>query len=215
MTVNHVARPDFARTDVDAVLVAETSVEAADVLARLEKEPWPTGLISFNALAGNDGEGSLVYTQWAEETADPGLVRRVSGSDPVEYRLYRSVNRDHSVVPGCVVVVSVEFDSADAQRQRRWVDTVFGAMASEDKPAPGGISGHFHVSTDGTRALNYAEWTDEQSHRDALARSGRGTVGVSDEWRKVQDFPGVRGGGFRRYRMVRSLSLGLSAKEPA
>lgn len=215
MTINQVARPDFARTDVDAVLVAETTVGAADVLARLEKEPWPAGLISFNTLASTDGEASLVYTQWAEGAADPGLVRRVSGGDPVEYRLYRSGIRENSPVPGCIVVVSVEFDGADAQRLRRWVDTVFGALASEDKPAAGGISGHFHVSTDGTRVLNYAEWTDEQSHRDALARSGQGTVGVSDEWRKVQEVPGVRGSGFRRYQMVRSLSLGLSEKESA
>ncbi|MGV9297129.1 hypothetical protein, partial [Amycolatopsis sp. NPDC003676] len=206
-----VARPDFARPDVDAVLVAETTVEAADVLARLEKDSWPAGLISFNALASTDGEASLVYTQWTEGGADPGFVRRISGGDPVEYRLYRSGNRDDSVVPGCVVVVSVEFAGADAQRQKRWVDTVFGALASEDKPAPGGISGHFHVSTDGTRVLNYAEWTDEQSHRDALARSGQGTVGASDEWRKVLEFPGVRGSGFRRYQVVR----GLSAKAPA
>ncbi|MGW7532555.1 hypothetical protein [Amycolatopsis sp. NPDC054798] len=215
MTVNEVARPDFARTDVDAVLVVETTVEAAEVLARFKKEPWPAGLISFNSLASTADEASLVYTQWTDGTADPGFVRRVSGGDPVEYRLYRSGNRENSAIPGCVVVVSVEFDGADAQRQRRWVDTVFGALSSEDKPAPGGISGHFHVSTDGTRVLNYAEWTDEQSHRDALARSGRGTVGVSDEWRKVQEFPGVRGSGFRRYRMVRSLSLGLSVNDPA
>ncbi|WP_409184044.1 hypothetical protein F9C11_06770 [Amycolatopsis sp. VS8301801F10] len=199
-------RPDFARTDVAAVLVAETTVVAAEVLARLEKEPWPAGLISFHALASTDGDASLVYTQWAEGAADPGFVRRVAEGEPVEYRLYRSGNRDDSTVPGCIVVVSVEFDGADAQRQRRWVDTVFDALASEEKPAPGGISGHFHVSTDGTRVLNYAEWVDEQSHRDALARSGRGTVGVSDEWRKVQEFPGVRGSGVRRYRMVRSLS---------
>ncbi|WP_037367487.1 antibiotic biosynthesis monooxygenase [Amycolatopsis orientalis] len=208
MTVN---RPDFARTDVGAVLIADTTVEATEVFARLEKESWPAGLISFHALAGTEGEASLVYTQWAEGAVDPGLVRRVTDADPVEYRLYRSGNRESTTVPGCIVVVSVEFDGADAQRQRRWVDTVFDALASEEKPAPGGLSGHFHVSTDGMRVLNYAEWTDEQSHRDALARSGRGTVGVSDEWRKVQEFPGVRGSGFRRYRMLRSLSLGRSA----
>ncbi|WP_116205215.1 antibiotic biosynthesis monooxygenase [Amycolatopsis circi] len=215
MTVNHVARPDLARPDVGAVLVAETNTGAADLLVELENEPWPAGLISASALASTEGEASLVYTQWAEGTADSGFVRRVSGGDPVAYRLYRSGIQEDSAVPGCIVVVSVEFDGADAQRQRRWVDTVFGALASEEKPAPGGISGHFHVSTDGTRVLNYAEWADEQSHRDALARSGQGTVGVSDEWLKVQEFPGVRGGGFRRYRMVRSLSLGLPAKELA
>ncbi|ATY15775.1 hypothetical protein CU254_39345 [Amycolatopsis sp. AA4] len=212
MTIN---RPDFARSDFAAALVAETTVEAAEILARLEKEPWPEGLISFHALASTEGEESLVYTQWTENSADPEFVRGISGGDPVEYRLYRSGNRDDATVPGCIVVVSVEFEGADAQRQRRWVDTVFDALSSEEKPAPGGISGHFHVSTDGTRVLNYAEWTDEQSHRDALARSGRGTVGESDEWRKVQEFPGVRGSGVRRYRMVRSLSHGLSAKAPA
>ncbi|MEO3799758.1 hypothetical protein [Nonomuraea sp. B1E8] len=39
--------------------------------------------------------------------------------------------------------------------------------------------------------LNYAEWIDEDSHRDALARSGRGTVGNAPEWRDVQEFHGL------------------------
>ncbi|MEV0386760.1 hypothetical protein [Nonomuraea sp. NPDC050643] len=171
------------------------------MFARLERLPWPPEIISFNVLASTDGDAVLTYTQCAGE-ADSRFVAEVTDAEPIEYRLYRGGGRADRPVPGCIVVVSIELDGPDTQRQRRWVDTVFDAMAAETDPHPGGISAHFHLSTDGVRILNYAEWTDEDSHRDALARSGRGTVGIAPEWRAVQEFPGVKSGGFKRYRLL-------------
>lgn len=213
MTIDHDVLPDIARADAGTVLIVETSAVTEDVFAELERKPWPEGLISFSTFAGTDGETTLTYTQWSEGTAGRAFLRALTGAEPVEYRLYRSQTREDPPVPGCVVVVSVEFDGPDHQRQRQWVDTVLGALATETELHPGGISGHFHVSTDGTRVLNYAEWTDEQAHRDALARSGQGTVGSSAEWQKVLAFPGVRDSGFRRYRLLRSLSAAPSTQD--
>jgi deazaflavin-dependent oxidoreductase (nitroreductase family) len=192
-------KPDPTHT----VLVAERAVADQDasveeMLAELERRGWPPNLVSFDAFGSTDGETVLVYTQWQDGEVDAGVL----GGEPVEYRLYRSAMREDPPTTGCVVVVRVEFDGPDEQRQRRWVDTVFDALAQETDPPAGGISGHFHVGTDGIRVLNVAEWTDEQAHRDALARSGQGTVGVSPGWRRVLEFRGVKESGFRRYRFL-------------
>ncbi|MDX8036025.1 nitroreductase family deazaflavin-dependent oxidoreductase [Lentzea sp. BCCO 10_0856] len=212
MTIDHNVLPDIGRSDADTVLVVEAPV-TAEIFDELERKPWPDGLISVSTYAATDGETALTYTQWAAGATGREFLSGLTGAEPVEYRLYRSGTRENPPVPGCVVVVSVEFDGPDPQRQRRWVDTVFDALAGETDPPPGGISGHFHVSTDGTKVLNYAEWTDEQAHRDALARSGQGTVGTSPGWQRVQAFPGVRNSGFRRHHLARSVSVAPSAEE--
>lgn len=190
-------------TSQRTVLIAESPADQVKLEAH---EPWPTGLIALRILLRTDGETALTYSQWADGAADREYVAGLAGSEPTEYRLYRSGVRENPPVPGCIVVVRVQFDGPDPQRQRRWVDTVFDALAGETELAPGGISGHFHVSTDGTRVLNYAEWTDEQAHRDALEKSGQGTVGVSPGWQRVQEFPGVKNSGFKRYHLLHDLS---------
>ncbi|MGI5490068.1 nitroreductase family deazaflavin-dependent oxidoreductase [Microtetraspora malaysiensis] len=216
MTASDNLLPDITRPDAGTVLLNESpahrQVEVEKTLTELEHARWPKGLLSLSAFVSTDGETVLTYTQWANGEADREFMAGLTGTEPVEYRLYRSSVGENPPVPGCVVVVSVEFDGPDQQRQQRWVDTVFDAMAGETEPHPGGISGHFHVSVDGTRVLNYAEWTNEQAHRDALERSGQGTVGSSPGWRRVQDFPGVRSGGFRRYHLLRSLSAAPSTE---
>ena len=93
------------------------------------------------------------------------------------------------------MIVEVQTDAADTAR--RWVDTVFDALAAEATLHPGGISGHFHISLDGTRVMNYAEWANEQSHIEAL--SGTGSIGRGPAWQRVQTMPGVTSLGFRRY----------------
>ncbi|MBB4917733.1 antibiotic biosynthesis monooxygenase [Streptosporangium saharense] len=198
--------PDPANPEARAVLTAHWPRHHAPletVTASWQDRPWPEDLVSVNAYVSTDGEDVLVYEQWA---IDPPAAHSTMGAEPVAYRLYRSGARQDAPVPGCVVIVSVEFVGPDRRRQERWIDTVFDALAAETDPHPGGISGHFHVSLDGTRVLNYAEWTDEASHREALANSGQGTVGSAPEWRRVLEFPGVRESGVRRYRLHASLT---------
>lgn len=221
--------PNIARPDAGAILVSEWTVDTPErqaatieaFVAAWERAPWPRGLLSVNLFASTDGTTVLLYAQWTGDDAYQEFVRNhrqsradqidravpgIKRSGPVNYRLYRSGVREGAPPPGCIVIVSVEFDGPDRQRQRQWVDTVFEALEAEAELHPGGISGHFHVSTDGTRVLNYAEWINEEAHRDALARSGQGAVGSGLKWRQVQNFPGMISNGYKRYKLGRSLA---------
>jgi Antibiotic biosynthesis monooxygenase len=221
--------PEIARPDADTVLVSEWKVGKPErqralveaFVAAWDSAPWPQGLLSVNLFLSNDGETVLNYAQWTGENAYhefastlrqsrveqidravPGIER----SGPVSYRLYRSAVRPDPPMTGCVVIVSIEFDGPDEQRQKRWIDAVFEALEAEAAPHPGGISGHFHLSSDGARVLNYAEWTSEEAHREALERSGQGTIGPGPKWREVRSFPGMKGSDYRRYRFAMSLN---------
>jgi hypothetical protein len=221
-------RPDLTRSDAGLVAVSEFQVGGASQQQALfdasraawDSLPWPETLLSITWLASLDGQSALAYVQWRDErefeaygrTHRPILAARLktaipalAPSAPVFYRRYRSGTRPDAPEPGCIVVVSVEFESADDARQRAWIDAVFDAIESDPSPPAGGISGHFHVSTDGTRVLNYAEWVDEASHRAALERSGIGAIGSGPKWRAVQTFPGLRSSGVTRYRLDRRL----------
>jgi hypothetical protein len=220
--------PDISRPDVGLVVVSQWTAgtperqraAAEAILAAWERVPWPDDLLSLSCFLSTDGEAVLSYAQWKNadavaefrETHGPTLARGIDDASPglertgpVPYRLYRSGVRDGAPAPGCIVMVSVAFEGSDAQRQRQWVDAVFDAMAAETDPHPGGISGHFHLGADGIRVLNYAEWTSEEAHREAIERSGQGAVGSGPQWRRVQTFPGLISGGFKRYRLLRGL----------
>ena len=230
--------PDIRRPDAHRVLVSDWSVgtperqraTAEAFVAAWERALWPHGLLSANLFASMDGETVLHYGQWTSDktynefvrTGRRSLVEQIDRAvpgikrhEPVYYRLYRSLVRDDPPTPGCIVVVSVEFEGPDEQRQQRWIDTVFEALEGETELHPGGISGHFHVSTDGTRVLNYAEWTDEHAHRETLERSGQGTVGRGPKWLEVRSFPGVISNGFKRYHLLQSLSNSASGPVPS
>jgi hypothetical protein len=221
------ALPQIARADIGAVIVAhwhvtpETQERLADaIIDAWNRVTWSDGLVSVTTLVSTDGEAVLQYAQWTSAAAYQAFEQRdgeawassldhsaprIERQPPVTYRLHRSGVRENAAAPGCIVVVTVEFDAPDERRQREWIDLVFDVLASETAPPAGGISGHFHVSLDGTRVMNYAEWVDEAAHREALEGSGQGAVGRSPRWREVQTFPGMRSGGFRRYRLHRSL----------
>jgi hypothetical protein len=218
----------MTRADAGIVAVSEFQVGGADRQQALfeasraawEGLPWPETLLSIAWLASLDGQSALAYVQWRDDsefdaygrTHRPILTARLRAAcpeltpaPPVFYRRYRSGSRPDAPPAGCIVAVSVEFDGPDEARQRAWVDTVFDAIASEAEPPAGGLGAHFHLSLDGTRVLNYAEWVDEASHRAALERSGIGAVGSGPKWRTVQTFPGLKASRVTRYRLDRRL----------
>ncbi|QFQ96419.1 antibiotic biosynthesis monooxygenase [Streptomyces phaeolivaceus] len=208
-----VGTPERQRRTVDAI--ADT----------WERRPWPTdGLSGYFVYAAEDGSGLLHYAQWADEQSYEAFVktRRQERNDAIDtavpgiervwigrYRRYRSLTRLTSRtvgdgsravrVPGCVVIVDIEFDGPDPARQRAWVDAVEEALAAEPTPHPGGISAHFHLGTGGTRVLNYAEWETAQDHIDALAAPGDGIGSTSPLWERVQNWPGLRSSTVKRY----------------
>ena len=220
--------PQIDRPDAGIVAVTEFPVGTPERLqAILETSasawatlPWPETLLSITWLASLDDTKALAYVQWKDDsefeaygrTHRPILAEHFRAAlpdltlaPPVFYRRYRSGVRPDAPVPGCIVVVAVEFEGADEARQRAWIDTVFDAIAAEATPPAGGISGHFHTSVDGTRVLNYAEWVDAASHQAAIERSGQGAVGSGPKWREVQAYPGLKASRVTRYRFVRRL----------
>ncbi len=65
---------------------------------------------------------------------------------------------------------------------------------------------------DGTRALNYVEWINEDAHIQALAKSGRGTTGPGPKWLRVKTSPWVVANGFKRYQFRQSLVRSRQSK---
>ncbi|MFF8828834.1 antibiotic biosynthesis monooxygenase [Streptomyces sp. NPDC015131] len=226
------ARPDLLRPGVGVVTVStwrvgtpERQKAAVEAIATAwHARDWPAGgLLSYTVHTGEDGDTLLHYAQWTGEEAYQHFVRThrddrnaeidaaVPGIERVAlhtYTPYRSGTAapGDTRIPGCVVVVDVEFDGPDADRQRAWVDAVFDALGDEPAPHPGGIAAHFHTGTDGTRVLNYAEWESAGAHRAALAAPGDGIGSATPLWQRVQTWPGVTGGGVRRYTPALSLT---------
>ncbi|WP_241518792.1 antibiotic biosynthesis monooxygenase [Streptomyces sp. CB03238] len=210
-----VGTPERQRAAVDAIAKTWAGREWPDV-----------GPLSYSVYTGEDGDTLLHYSRWPSEEAYQEFFRShrddrngeidaaVPGIERVglrSYELYRSgrLNPGDPRVPGCVVIVDVEFDGPDADRQRAWVDAVFEALETDPSPHPGGISAHFHVSLDGTRVLNYAEWESAEAHIEALAAPGDGVGAATPQWRKVRTYPGVVGSGVRRYTPALSLGAGV------
>ncbi|MFF1926370.1 antibiotic biosynthesis monooxygenase [Streptomyces sp. NPDC058221] len=238
MSVEFVSRPDFTRADAGIVKASTWDVgtperqrQAVEAIREAwASREWPhPGPLSYTVGAGEDGRTLLHYSQWPDEESYRAFVRTgrdernadvdaaVPGIERLglhTYELYRSTPPDGSDArePGCVVTVDVEFEGADRARQRDWVDSVFEALGTDPAPAPGGIAGHFHVSTDGTRVLNYAEWVSTQAHIDALAAPGNGVGSRTLQWERVQTYPGVTGGGVRRYTPALSLRPGAQGR---
>lgn len=228
--------PDPARPDAAVQMFStwrtgtpERRRAAVDAIAATwEKRSWPTpDLLSYNVYAASDDDDTLLhYSQWTSEAAYHAFVgthredrnaeidAAVPGIERVGINSYEPYRRSELAgatgVPGCVVIVDVEFDGPDPQRLRDWVDGVFEALGS-DAPQPGGISANFFLAKDGARVLNYAEWTDEQAHIDAVGSPGTGVGSLTEEWRRVRQFPGVKEGGFKRYRLAWSASAPATA----
>ncbi|MEU3053328.1 antibiotic biosynthesis monooxygenase [Streptomyces griseus] len=237
MTTHFTDRPDPARTDARIAKVSTWNVgtpqrqrEAVDAIRKTwESREWPhPGLLSYSVHAGEDGATLLHYSQWTGEQAFQEYVREVRDGRNAEidaavpgiervalhtYELYRSGLRAEGDTreTGCVVIVDVEFDGPDPDRQRAWVDAVFEALGEEAELPAGGIAAHFHTSTDGTRVLNYAEWESAGHHIAALAAAGEGVESPSPLWERVQKYPGMTGGGVNRYTPALSMAPGAGA----
>ncbi|WP_212912751.1 antibiotic biosynthesis monooxygenase [Streptomyces sp. TS71-3] len=152
----------------------------ADAVAGTWAGRWPGGLLSRSCLTGADGPWVAQLSQWANDDAarafaassEPRLAEQVTEAVPgtqwvgtVPYLRCRGRQFGLRRIPGCIVLVGHEFDAPDLVRARQWVDATFALPASG--PPPGLISTHFHVSADGSRVLNYAEWTSHDEHRAA------------------------------------------------
>ena len=234
MSVRFESRPDPARNDVGLAKASTWDVgtperrrQAVEAIREAwGSREWPhPGLLSYTVHTGEDGRTLFHYTQWSGEQAHQDFVRNGRDERNAEidaavpgirrlglhaFEVYRSLlpADGDAREPGCVVIVDVEFEGADKARQRDWVDTVLEALATDPALAPGGISAHFHVSVDGTRVLNYAEWESARAHAEALAAPGDGIGSRTPQWERVRTYPGVAGSRVNRYTPALSLRPG-------
>ncbi|WEV27212.1 antibiotic biosynthesis monooxygenase [Streptomyces sp. 71268] len=244
------AYPDATRADAGLATFStwrvgtpERQRAAVDAIAATWRRlPWPTPeLLGYSVYTGTDGETLLHYAQWTSEAAREAYVgagRQAAHAAEIDaavpgierdgvtsYRLYRSAFTPRSRGPrapavGCAVAVSIEFDGPDEARLRRWVDGWFDGDEPEVDDFDGLLAAHFHVSTDGTRVLNYAEWVSVQAHVDALAaihedhqdnqehqdhrdQQADDTDGDrdNDQWQNQLAFPGLKSTSFQRYHL--------------
>ncbi|TQE32387.1 hypothetical protein Sipo7851_23715 [Streptomyces ipomoeae] len=214
--------PDVARAGVGTVVITirhvgdpERGRELAAVAdAERQKEGWPGGLLSWSLFVGTDGRALMAYEQWTDDgaldAALAGPVPYVPGipgtepSAPVRYRVDR-------VYPGGAdgeragCLVTPVFDTDGPERQRYFIDELF-AMTRDDTTKdvgqmPGALSAYFHVSADGTRVFNYAEWTDEEAHLAAV-----GAPDTADSRQRVTgEIPGVRPSAYHRWHLYTAL----------
>lgn len=217
---------DVLRADAGLVLVGEWATAsqqdqrlAADAaLAAWQDGAWPAGLLAYHCLLGEDGGSLLHYQQWSSADACRAFVATgrprwlasvaaaVSGiqhRQATAYQLYRSTPRlDAAPATGCLAIVTVDFDGADPQRQRDWVNNVFRAADSDQASLEAGlIAAHFHVSVDGTRVLNIAEWTTAGAHRTAVTEPAARLRSTT------RQFPGVTGIAVQRFTPYRGVTL--------
>jgi heme-degrading monooxygenase HmoA len=215
--------PDVTRLDAGTVLVnrwyvgtPERQHAGADALvAEWERTPWPDGFIAASCLLSTDGDTIVTYSQWTSDEAHRSFAQSkatpapttaggsiLEPAEPVRFRLRRSV-----VAPGgpqavgCIVIPT--FDVDGPERQRHIIDVVAGPPDSEPEAVPGLIAAHLHASTDGTRVINYAEWTDEDAHQRMVDAT---PTDDQAQWRnEITDTAGIRFTGYKRFALHQTL----------
>ncbi|MFC7343904.1 antibiotic biosynthesis monooxygenase [Saccharopolyspora griseoalba] len=214
--------PDITRPDAELAVIGEWSTgspegqraSAQAAVAAWTDEERPRGLLSQNLLLSTDERTVLHYAQWTDEaayqedlrTGQPARRRRIDEAVPhiehrgtFEHRLHRSLVLDRRGRPGCIVAVRFRSDSRETAA--RFVDTLLDeepgfARRTDVMPPAGMISNHFHISTDGTHVVNYAEFVDEDAH----ARIVEGMLQEEDDVpRLIDSTPGLEPLGFKRF----------------
>ncbi|MFF7157528.1 hypothetical protein [Streptomyces sp. NPDC008139] len=206
------APPDIRRADSTAAHVAqwhvpdrESGVEAvAETVEQWRVADWPTGLLSASAYLSTEDDTVLTYLQTSRASAHRDFtsgLTGLAGAATVAYTLRRAiVLHKGPLVPSSFVVAT--FDVDGPAPQEHIVESIAGALESAPGAQhPGLLSANFHLSTDGTRVLNYAEWTSDEAHISFLEGATRAAT-----LRATHDTPGVRPIGFKRYHLLHSLT---------
>jgi heme-degrading monooxygenase HmoA len=196
MSVDQLVFPDVRRLDARIALVSplyvgtpeRQGIEALRAAAAFRENSLPGGFVSFSAFGSTDGETLLTYAQWTSDSAYRRYQENLEPSadanraDPIRFVLYRS-----SVL---------DVDGPD--RQRTSIDALVDGPLS--KQIPGFIASHFHASLDGSRVLNWAEWTNEAAHEQFMQTAAPG------EFLEAITMPGVRGIGGKRYTLLEAVT---------
>lgn len=193
VTPLYVGTPEIQRAVADAIVAEWTAA------------PRPDGLLSQSCYVSVCGENVWTYEQWTGLDAyrasgrmyEPQATLRGVGKDgadiertaPIAFHRYRGKTYDTESVPTRIVTPTFDVDGRAAQRGI--IDALLDGPLVE--VTPGLLSAHFHYSLDGSRVLNYAEFTDDEAHLVFLAGP------AVEATQLTNDMPGVRGIGGKRY----------------
>ena len=75
-----------------------------------------------------------------------------------------------AVPDGSAQVVLVNVFTVDPARQEELLQALEAATTSIFVRVPGFVSANLHTSLDGRRVVNYAQWADAESYRQAMQR---------------------------------------------
>jgi len=193
-----ISRPDAAEVQIAqwnglAIGLARSAAEVA--LATWDGAMWPKNLLGHACLLSEDGLSVVHYLQWAGAAPAKAagldiLLPGVERETPSAYRRYRSRIATIGETPGVVALVT--YETQGEQAAERFIES----MTDPSLPTPAGlIAGHYHVSRQGDRVLNYAEWADVAANQ-AFRNSREAAV----FGRVVEASPGVRPLGGALYR---------------
>jgi hypothetical protein len=179
---------------------------AEDALRAWEPLLGPGGPLQVSVLLSTDGEVVLTYGRWPDEQTQRDCARRAGPSgaaaiglvEPVRFRLHRTLgDTQPSGEPGCLITGN--FDVDGPERQRHIVDRLTRA-AADLGPLPGALRSHFHLSLDGSRVLNWAEWISLDDHDRAVERAR-----LDEIYEISTSTPGVRPTRGRAHTLLASL----------
>jgi hypothetical protein len=169
--------------------------------------PRPAGLLSASVYLSTAGDTVLTYVQAGDGEAHRAFtegLKGLAGAATVEYALHRAVVLEagrRGVAPCAFVVAGFDVDGPDAQE--RLAESVVNALTeAPPEQHPGMISANFHLSADGSRVLNYAEWTSDGAHIAFLEGATRAATLSA-----TRETPGVRPIGFKRYHFAGGLAV--------
>ncbi|MER0242843.1 antibiotic biosynthesis monooxygenase [Streptomyces sp. HSW2009] len=229
-TPGHPGAPYVSRPDVGTILVspwvvsdpAQQRAAADSVVDSWERLDRPAAMLALAVLLSTDGSRVLNYAQWTNDedhhafvrTQRPALVRAIDDALPgierpglTRYRLYDSYRAPAAgsaggpaVGPAVGAIVTGEFETAGPEAQRVLADTIHAGLRSAATPAPGLVAAHFHLSTDGSRVLNYVEWTEFDAWE-----AFNGSTAAKDLADTVRALPDVTPLGPTLYRPYRSV----------
>ncbi|MCW2139749.1 antibiotic biosynthesis monooxygenase [Actinoplanes cyaneus] len=106
---------------------------------------------------------------------------------------------------GFVALVTIRL--GDPAAGQPLLDLLAGEVEQWVRFQPGFVSANYHVSIDGTRVINYAQWSSEQAYRESFKASpNSGSLREA-----ILAIPGVEGLEMTGYTLARSVAAASAA----
>lgn len=164
--------PDLARHDAGIALISPWGHGTAEsaLVPRACREN-PRGLLSLTRFRADSGQ-ELHYAQW---TDDESCLRWLDDGDapPARY-LPHAGYRATGAGSRPTMLATPRFACSGPRSQRRLAETIRQTLTA--LAPPGLLGAHPHLSVDGSRVVNYAEWTDEEAWRAFVGGPARGRM---------------------------------------